>query len=65
MIYFHGNDKLVYLTVYGVEKILKIKKVLGNRIRKGTCDLKEISNIYHNEGAFLRRYVLDPLSYNS
>ena len=65
MIYFHDNDKLVYLTKFGVEKILKIKKILGNRIRKATCELKEISNIYYNDGAFLRRYVLDPLSFNS
>jgi hypothetical protein len=65
MIYFHDDDKIVYLTVHGVEKAFKIKKKLGNKRKRGTCELIEIANIYYNENAFVRRYVIDPLSFNS
>lgn len=64
MIYFHDNDKLIYLTIHGVEKMFQIKRVVGNRLRKGSCTLKEVANIYYNDSTFIRRYILDPLSYN-
>jgi hypothetical protein len=33
MIYFHSNDKIVYQTEYGVEKMFLIKKTLSNKRR--------------------------------
>jgi len=65
MIYFHDNEKIVYLTIHGVEKIVKIEKTFGNRRRKATCQLVEVGNIYYNENSFTRRFMLDPLSFNS
>lgn len=65
MIYFHDNDKIIYLTVHGVEKLILIEKVLGTRRRKASCKLVEISNLYYNEKSFVRRFILDPLSFNN
>ena len=47
MIYFHDNEKIVYLTIHGVEKVFKIKKTPGKR-RQINCELIEIANCYHN-----------------
>ena len=64
MIYFHDDNKIVYLTIHGVEKLFEIEKVLGNKRRQGICQLKEVANIYYSEKSFVRRYILDPLSFN-
>ena len=64
MIYFHDDSSIIYVTNQGVEKRFLIEKQIANARRKGFCRLKEISNIYYNEKSFVRRFVLDPLSFN-
>lgn len=64
MIYFHDDKSIVYVTNQGVEKRFKMEKQIANARRKGFCKLTEVSNIYYNEKSFIRRFVLDPLSFN-
>lgn len=65
MIYFHDNQKLVYVTGTGIEKVFKIIKTPGEKKKKDTCSLKEIANSYYNENAFIRRFLMDNTSFNA
>jgi hypothetical protein len=57
MIYFHDNDKIVYTTVHGIEKLYEIEKL--QKRKKTTVTLKEIANIYYNKNCFARRFFYD------
>lgn len=57
MIYFHSNDKIAYLSITGVEKVLLLEKVV--RRNKTTINFKEFSNCYYNESALIRRVFVD------
>lgn len=64
MIYFHTDNQIVYLTNLGVEKLFELKIDVQTKRRKGNCELVKLSNIYYNEKAFYRRFMLDTLSFN-
>lgn len=64
MIYFHDNQHITYMTNMGVEKLFNFRTTVATRKRKATCELVETANIYYNEKSFLRRFMLDPLSFN-
>lgn len=64
MVYFHDDNKLIYLTSIGIEKVFEIVKTPGKRRNKETCSLKEISNCFYQDQALIRRFLMDNLSFN-
>lgn len=65
MVYFHDNQKLIYLTAIGIEKVFEIVKVPGKRRKNETCSLKEISNCFYSDLTLIRRFIMDNLSFNN
>mmetsp|Transcript_9029 Transcript_9029/g.8463 ORF Transcript_9029/g.8463 Transcript_9029/m.8463 type:complete len:165 (-) Transcript_9029:1392-1886(-) len=64
MIYFHDNESLMYLTPKGIEKVVKIEKIPATWFKKARVELQDISTCFHNEEAFLRRFMLDPQNFS-
>ena len=61
MIYFHDNDRLVYLTQAGVEKVFLIEK--EQRKRRTIYSIKEIANIFYSEKEMIRRVLFDQFNF--
>jgi hypothetical protein len=57
MIYFHDDDKIVYLTVQGIEKVFEIVKT--QKKRKTLYSLKEIANAFYSKKDFIKRVLYD------
>ncbi len=57
MIYFHDNEKIVYLTVQGVEKVFEIVKL--QKRRKILYSLKEIANAFYSRKELVKRMLYD------
>lgn len=57
MIYFHDNEKIVYLTIQGVEKVFEIVKV--QKKRKILYSLKEIANAFYPRKELVKRMLYD------
>lgn len=61
MIYFHDNDKIVYLTFRGIEKVFEI--VQTKKKRKTLFSLKEIANCYYSRKELIRRLLIDSFNF--
>ena len=61
MIYFHDNDKLVYLTVHGIEKVFSIERT--QKRRKTLYALREIANCFYSRKELTRRILVDAYNF--
>lgn len=61
MIYFHDDDKLVYLTLQGIEKVIEIVKI--QKKRRTLYSLKEIANCYYSKKELIRRVLIDNFNF--
>lgn len=61
MIYFHDNDKIVYLTTLGVEKVFEIVK--KQKKKRTIFSLKEVANCYYNKRDLVQRVLFDGFNF--
>lgn len=61
MMYFHSNESIVYMTRYGVEKVMQIEKTMKRR--KTIVTLKETANMFYSERDLVRRILYDAYSF--
>ena len=64
MIYFHSNDKIVFLTTQGIEKLFLMEMPQqSSGFRRKRYNLREIANISYSEKEMIRRILFDQYHY--